>query len=60
MKITKSGKLLKKQSGTGHLKAKWSSSKKHRKNRTQIQPNKGHVKVLKTLLAKLGKGIRHV
>jgi hypothetical protein len=48
---------MKKQSSTGHLKSKWSASKKSRKNATLAQENKGHISVFKKLLGKLGKGI---
>ena len=58
VKISKGGKILKKQSNTGHLKRKWSASRKSRKGSVLVQENKGHIKVMKTLLAKLGKGIK--
>ncbi|MDC0449112.1 50S ribosomal protein L35 [bacterium] len=58
VKITKSGKILKKQSRTGHLKVKWSADKKHRKGKRLVQHNKGHVRVIKRLLGKAGKGIK--
>lgn len=57
IKITKTGKILKKQICTGHLKRKWSVNKKHRKNRTKEQTNSGHIKVFKALLGKASKGI---
>ena len=57
VKITKNGKILKKQSNTGHLKRKWSASRKSRKGSKLVQENKGHISKLKTLLGKLGKGI---
>jgi len=57
VKITKTGKILKKQSRTGHLKAKWTASKKGRKSKRLIQHNKGHKKIIKRLLGKHGKNI---
>lgn len=59
VKITGSGKLLKNQSDTGHLKVKWSANKKTRKNKRLVQHNKGHIKIIKKLLGKYGKGLRH-
>jgi ribosomal protein L35 len=58
IKITKNGKIMKKQSNTGHLKRKWTASRKSRKGATLSQDNKGHIKVIKTLLGKLGRGIK--
>jgi ribosomal protein L35 len=58
IKITKGGKILKKQSRTGHLKSKWSSSKKSRKTKRLTQHNKGHKDVIKKLLGKYGKTIK--
>lgn len=55
VKITKNGKVLKKQCNTGHLKRKWSASKKSRKNSLVVQSNKGHIKMFKTLLTKVRK-----
>lgn len=57
IRITKSGKILKKQTRNGHLKVKMDSSRKSRKSKLLSQPNAGHVKVLKRLLAKYGKGV---
>lgn len=48
--ITKKGKLLRKQIETGHLKRKWSTNKKHRKNRRKEIGNVGHVKKYKKML----------
>ena len=50
VKITKTGKILKKQVRTGHLKRKWSTNKKHRKNKTKSQKNSGHIKLFKRML----------
>lgn len=58
IKITKGGKIMKKQSNIGHLKRKWSASRKSRKGSVLMQHNEGHVKVMKKLLGKLGKGIK--
>jgi len=58
VKITKNGKILKKQSNTGHLKRKWSASRKSRKGSRLIQENKGHISKLKTLLGKFGRNIK--
>ena len=57
IKITKSGKLLKKQTGNGHLKVKKDTSAKFRKSKKLGQPNAGHVRVLKKMLGKFGKGL---
>lgn len=50
VKITKTGKIVKKQVRTGHLKRKWSASKKSRKTRLENQENSGHRKIIKNLL----------
>lgn len=55
VKITKNGKILKKQSNTGHLKRKWSASRKSRKNKRLVQENKGHIIMIKKLLSKVRK-----
>lgn len=52
IRVTKSGKILKKQVRTGHLKVKWGSNKKHRKAKMKVQPNKGHIKKLKVMVGK--------
>ena len=57
LKITKTGKILKNQVSTGHLKVKWDADKKSRKNRTDEQTNSGHRKIFKKLLGSYGKGI---
>ncbi len=57
VKITKSGKILKKQIRIGHLRRKWSANKKSRKLRIEEQDNTGHKKMFRALLAKHGKGI---
>lgn len=50
IKITKNGKLLRKQVGTGHLKVKWDSSRSHRKAKRLLVQNKGIIRKLKGLL----------
>ena len=50
IKITKNGKLVRKQIGTGHLKVKWDASKRHRKAKRLTIQNKGNIKKLKGLL----------
>ena len=52
IKITKTGKIMKKQTDTGHLKVKWSANKKTRKNKDQEQTNKGHIKKFNKMLGK--------
>ncbi|OGC47637.1 hypothetical protein A2886_02530 [candidate division WWE3 bacterium RIFCSPHIGHO2_01_FULL_42_13] len=58
MKITKSGKILTKQIRTGHLKSKWSTNKRFRKNTGAEVSSVGYKKILKSLLKKSGKGIK--
>ena len=58
IKVTKGGKIVKKSVSIGHLKRKWSSSKKNRKNLMQSQPNAGHKRIFKKLLNKMGKGVK--
>lgn len=57
LRITRKGKMMKKQNGNRHLKIKQDSSRKERKNHTVMQPNAGHIKVIKKLLAKAGKDL---
>lgn len=57
VKITKSGKILKKQNRTGHLKRKWSANKKHRKTGLEEVTSKGYKDKIKTLLGKAGRNI---
>ena len=52
VKITKSGKIMRKNVRTGHLKRKWSASKKTRKSGLTQQSNKGHIAIFKKLLPK--------
>ncbi len=58
IKITKNGKIVKKQNSTGHLKAKWDASRKTRKRTRLIQLNKGHRRLFKKMLGKAGKKIK--
>ncbi len=56
LKVTKTGKLMKKGIGMGHLKEKKSSPRKTRKSKRVEQKNKGHIKMFKKLLAKHVRG----
>jgi len=58
IRVTKTGKIMKKQNNMGHLKVKKSSSAKHRKKKLLQQKNRGHIKVLKRLLAGRGAMIK--
>ncbi len=58
MKITKGGKILTKQVRTGHLKSKWSTNKRFRKNTGAQVFTTGYKRILKSLLGKSGKGIK--
>lgn len=58
VKITGTGKILRKQVRTGHLKRKWSTNKRHRKNKGSSVANKGHINVFKKLLKKGAKKIK--
>ncbi|HCC41971.1 hypothetical protein A2473_03580 [candidate division WWE3 bacterium RIFOXYC2_FULL_42_13] len=58
IRVTKNGKLMKKSVSIGHLKRKWSSSRKHRKTQMSEQLNRGHIKIIRSLLVKKGKGIK--
>ncbi len=58
VKITKSGKILKKQNRTGHLKRKWSTNKRHRKLGLEVMESSGYKKKVKRLLGKHGKRIK--
>jgi ribosomal protein L35 len=52
IKITKTGKIRKKAIEAGHLKVKWTASKKSRKGKATTQDNKGHRKMFKKMLGK--------
>lgn len=58
VKITKSGKIMKKQNDTGHLKRKWGASKKNRKTGREAITSKGYRKKIKKMLAKSGGKIK--
>jgi len=57
VKITKTGKIMKKSVGMGHLKEKKSGSNKTRNTGISEQKNKGHKKIFKKMLNKHGKEI---
>jgi len=50
IRVTKTGKIVRKQIRTGHLKVKWGTNKKHRKNKQATQDNKGNIIKLKRML----------
>lgn len=52
VRVTKTGKIVKKQVRTGHLKSKWSAKKKFRKAKPKVQENKGHIKKFSDMLGK--------
>jgi len=58
IKITKKGKVFKKNSRTGHLKEKQDASTKSRKHGLKQQLSSGQVRRLKRLLARQGRGIK--
>ncbi len=58
IKITKSGKLLKKKIRTSHLKSKWTTNRRHRKASGSSVENIGHKNIYKKLLNKLAKGVK--
>jgi ribosomal protein L35 len=57
VKITKTGKIMKKSIGMGHLKEKKSSPNKSRNTGLSKQKNSGHRKMFKKMLNKHGKEI---
>ena len=57
VKITSTGKIVKKQNGNGHLAIKKSANRKHRKDKRSVQLNTGHKKLIKSLLGTKGRGI---
>ena len=57
VKITKTGKIMKKSIGMGHLKEKKSSPRKTRNTGRTEQTNAGHRKMFKKMLNKHGKEI---
>jgi len=58
IRVTKTGKLVKKQTSLGHLKVKRDSSRKSRKKGMTSQTNRGHIKLFKKLLGKQGKNVK--
>jgi len=58
IRITKGGKIVKKQSNIGHLKVKWDSARRGRKANRLSQKNKGHIKMIKRLMGKAGRNIK--
>ena len=58
IRITKSGKILTKQNRTGHLKVKWTKSKKYRKNLKMVISNKGNIARIKKLVPSLASNIK--
>jgi ribosomal protein L35 len=52
VKITKTGKLMKKSVGMGHLKEKKTVPNKKRNKRITPQSNRGHKKMFKKMLNK--------
>ncbi len=51
IKITGSGKIMRKKISRGHLKVKWSSSLRHKKGRSQ-EVSSTHTKSLRAMLPK--------
>lgn len=58
IKITKSGKVMKKQNRTGHLKRKWDANKGHRKTGLEEMTTKGYVRKFKKMLGKHARNIK--
>jgi len=52
LKITKGGKLIRKQTNTGHLKRKWTANKKHRKSDPKKIKSSSYKKNFKKMLGK--------
>lgn len=52
IKITKSGKLMKKHIGMAHLKVKTNVDRRAKKSKLSRQKNRGHIRMFKKLLAK--------
>lgn len=57
VKITKNGKILKKQVSTSHLRSKWDTSKRLRKSNLNEVKSIGYIQKFKNLLGKHSKGI---
>ncbi len=58
VKITGTGKLLRKKVKTSHLKRKWSTNKRLRKSAGSSIDNRGHKKIMKRLLNKHAKKVK--
>ena len=58
IKITKKGKVVRKQSQIGHLKVKWDASKHSRKGRRGTIGSKAKTNTFKKLLGKAGRHIK--
>jgi ribosomal protein L35 len=58
IRITKTGKIMKKQNSNGHLKRKMDSSRRGRKNQTLEQSDAGHIKRFKIMLGRAGRNIK--
>ncbi|MCA9308541.1 MAG: 50S ribosomal protein L35 [Patescibacteria group bacterium] len=54
LKITKTGKVLKKNVRLGHLNSKLSDAARRRKNTFRQQTNSGHLKLFKQLIPNSG------
>ncbi len=50
VRLTKTGKILKKHVRTGHLKSKWSTARRHRKLKLTRVRATGYQKIIKRLL----------
>lgn len=55
IKQSKTGKIIREQINTGHLKVKWDANKKYRKSKREVQENSGHIKKFKKMLGKHAK-----
>ncbi len=57
IRITKTGKIMKKKNNAGHLKRKWTANKRFRKNRSEAVTAVGYKKLFKKMLGKAGRNI---
>ncbi len=58
IKITKTGKLVRKHVRTSHLKSKWSASRRMRKTNDNTVANIGHKNIFRKLLNKHAKEVK--
>jgi ribosomal protein L35 len=58
IKITKTGKIMKKHISIGHLRSKWSADRKFNKLSSFEQTDKGHKVLFKRMLSKYAKNIK--